>query len=328
MAMKNVDEKLKKKIRKCMENLPLTLNTHFGDPFQPDQWENTLEKLKYLKAQNYQGEIEVSTRWIITDEQINELYAIYPDLWIICGITGMNEMPGVSPETRFDNYLRICKKFKKTILNVRPLIPGINDSMEVLTPIIEVAAKGRKLLKHGGYLNPQSFENKKTNYDTLKKEIHELCEKLGVNDGPRCTCIVTDVTGKVCSTFSKEKPVHLDVLAALGYDFEMENGYVKLTGFEGSHTVTKRDVSFARLIIESSYILDNWNDPHVYMQMKGPDGQVMVCTSSWLHWAREVTCMVNCFYCHVRPENPIIEAFEAGDTGCSPIDLYTYLFEG
>ena len=48
MAMKNVDEKLKKKIRKCMENLPLTLNTHFGDPFQPDQWENTLEKLKYL----------------------------------------------------------------------------------------------------------------------------------------------------------------------------------------------------------------------------------------------------------------------------------------
>lgn len=83
----------------------------------------------------------------------------------------------------------------------------------------------------------------------------------------------------------------------------MEKGYVKLTGFEGSHTVTKGDVSFARLIIESSYILDNWNDPHVYMQMKGPDGQVMVCTSSWLHWAREVTCMVNCFYCHVRPEN-------------------------
>lgn len=58
MAMKNVDEKLKKKIRKCMENLPLTLNTHFGDPFQPDQWENTLEKLKYLKAQNYQGKLK------------------------------------------------------------------------------------------------------------------------------------------------------------------------------------------------------------------------------------------------------------------------------
>ena len=118
-------------------------------------------------------------------------------------------------------------------------------------------------------------------------------------------------------TIVKTMPVTLSLIHIL-----------KLTGFEGSHTVTKGDVSFARLIIESSYILDNWNDPHVYMQMKGPDGQVMVCTSSWLHWAREVTCMVNCFYCHVRPENPIIEAFEAGDTGCSPIDLYTYLFEG
>ena len=48
---------------------------------------------------------------------------------------------------------------------------------------------------------------------------------------------------------------------------------MKLTGFEGSHTVTKGDVSFARLIIESSYILDNWNDPHVYMQMKALTGR-------------------------------------------------------
>lgn len=327
MAIKKVDEELKSRIKKCMENLPLTLNTHFGDPFQPDQWNNTLEKIKYLKSQNYQGEIEVSTKWIITDEQIDELYAINPDIWIICGITGINEMKEVSQEERFDNYLRICKKFKKTILNVRPLIPGINDSMEVLTPIIEVAAKGRKLLKHGGYLNPQSFKNKKTNYDSLKKDIHALCEKLGVNDGPRCACIVTDVTGKVCSTYSESEPINLDILEVLGYDFEMENGYVKLTGFEGSHEVTKGDVSFARLIIESSYIMDNWTDPHVYMQMKGPDGQVMVCTSSWLHWAREVECMVNCFYCHVRPDNPIIDHFEAGDTGCSPIDLYYYLFE-
>lgn len=327
MATKIVNTELKKRIKNCLENLPLTLNTHFGDPFQPDQWENTLDKVKYLKSQGYKGEIEVSTKWIISDEQIEELYAINPDMWIICGITGINEVEGISIDERYDNYLRICKRFKKTILNVRPLIPGINDSMEVLTPIIEIAAKGRRLLKHGGYLNPQSFNNKKTKYDDLKKEIHELCEKLGVNDGSRCACIVTDVTGKVNSTFEESAPVNLDILEALGYDFEFENGEVRLTGYEGSGEVTKGDVSFARLIVESSHVISSWSDPHVYMQMMGPDGQTMVCTSSWLHWAREVECMVNCFYCHVRPSNAIIENFEAGDTGCSPIDLYYYMFE-
>lgn len=327
MTTRIIDAELKKRIKACLENLPLTLNTHFGDPFQPNQWENTLEKIKYLKSQNYKGEIEVSTKWIITDEQIDELYEINPDIWIICGITGLNEGKGVSLEDRFDNYLRICKKFSKTVLNVRPLIPGYNDSIEVLTPMIETAAKGRKLLKHGGYLNPSSFKYKKTTYDDLKKEIHNKCMELGVNDGPKCSSIVTEVTGKVNSTYSELTPVNLDILAALGYDFIIEeNGTVELTGYNGSQIVTKGDVSFARLIIESSHICNNWSDPHVYTQMKGPDGQVIVCTSSWLHWAREVPCMVDCFYCHVRPTNEIIQSFEAGDTGCSPIDLYEYMF--
>ncbi len=103
-----------------MENLPLTLNTRFWRSLSAGPVGKYTGKIKISESPELSGEIEVSTKWIITDEQIDELYAIYPDLWIICGITGMNEMPGVSPETRFDNYLRICKKFKKTILNVGP----------------------------------------------------------------------------------------------------------------------------------------------------------------------------------------------------------------
>ncbi len=327
MARKYATDTLKAKIKSCLSNIPISINTHFGDPFQTDQWDNTLHKIRYLKAQNYQGEIEVSTKWIISDEQIEELYAIAPDMWIICGITGLNEMPGVSLETRFDNYLRISKKFKKTIINLRPLIPGKNDSMEILRPIIDVAAKGNKLLKHGGYIDPMSLDNRKTTYDELKAEIHAYCQKIGVNDGPKCTCLVTDVTGRICTTFAELEPSNLDVLEALGFDFHMENGQVKLTGFEGSGRVTKGDVAFARFIVQSSKVIKEWTDPHACMQMKNPDGKTLICTSSWFHWATEVPCLVNCFYCHVRPENPFINAFEAGDTGCSPMDLYTHLFE-
>ncbi len=327
MENKIVSSELKSKILNCMSNIPISINTHFGDPFQPDQWENTLQKIQYLKKQGYRGEIEVSTKWILTDEQIDRLYAIAPDMWIICGVTGLNEKKDVTLEERFDHYLRICQKFPKTIINLRPLIPGMNDSMEVLRPIIDVAAKGRRLLKHGGYVNPTSMDNSKTKYDDLKAQIHAYCERVGVNDGPKCTCLVTDVTGRVCTTFSELEPSNLDVLEALGFDFVMENGKVRLTGFMGSGQVTKGDVSFARFIVQSSRVVNEWTDPHAYMQMKNPDGKVLICTSSWFHWATEVPCMVNCFYCHVRPENPFINATQAGDTGCSPIDLFHHLFD-
>ncbi len=327
MENKIISSELKSKILNCMSNIPISINTHFGDPFQPDQWENTLQKIQYLKKQGYRGEIEVSTKWILTDEQIDRLYAIAPDMWIICGVTGLDEKKDVTLEERFDHYLRICQKFPKTIINLRPLIPGMNDSMEVLRPIIDVAAKGRRLLKHGGYVNPSSMDNSKTKYDDLKAQIHAYCERVGVNDGPKCTCLVTDVTGRVCTTFSELEPSNLDVLEALGFDFVMENGKVRLTGFMGSGQVTKGDVSFARFIVQSSRVVNEWTDPHAYMQMKNPDGKVLICTSSWFHWATEVPCMVNCFYCHVRPENPFINATQAGDTGCSPIDLFHHLFD-
>lgn len=319
-----ISEELKAEIRHCLKNLPITINTSFGDPFQPDQWENTLYKVRRLKEQEYEGEVEVSTKWIVSDEQIETLHAVNPDLWIMYGVTGLNEKRGISLEDRIDNYLKLCTQFGRTVLNIRPLIPGRNDSMTVLRPIIEAAARGNRLLKHGGYLDPSDLGNKKYKYEELRAEIHALCEALGVNDQPRCASIVTEVTGRVNSTYDDLTPSHLDVLSALGFDYELVDGTVRLLGFNGSEKVTKGDVSFAKLIVESSRVEDNWTDPHQYMQMVGPGGQVMACTSSWFHWAREVPCQVNCSYCHVRPGTAIY--FEAGDSGCSPVDLYDHLF--
>lgn len=315
---------LKERARNCMSNIPVTINTHYGDPFQPDQWEDTLSKLRYLRAQEYEGEIEVSSKWVISDEQISELHRINPKLWIFCGITGMNE-GGIPMETRVDNYLRICTKFPQTVLNIRPLIPGINDSMEILKPIIDVAAKGRQLLKHGGFIDTDHAELGKTKYDILKEDIHSYCVQVGVNDGPKCAVIVSDVTGRVNSTYAKSAPVNLDVLDGIGYRYMMEGDDVRLLGYREGSEVTKGDVSFARLIIQSSKILPEWTDSHIHLSFLGPRGQYLACTSSWFHWAREVGCMVACPYCHVRPGTPIY--LYKGDSGCSPLDLYEMIFE-
>lgn len=320
-----VNDDLKIRARQVLANVPVTINTSFGDPFQRDQWPDTLEKVRYLTDQGYEGEIEVSTKSILTDEQIDVLSAVNSNIWIMCGVTGLGESK-VPLQKRFDNYLRVCEKFPKTVLNIRPLIPGRNDSMEVLTPIIEMAAQGNRYLKHGGYLDPNDPNGKKSNYEELKGQIKALCAELGISDAPRCSSMVAIVTGKIDSTFENSAPSNLDVLDALGFDFELEEGELKLTGFQNSGVVTKGDVSFAKLIALSSHVLDNWTDPHQYMQMKGPDGQMMVCTSSWFHWTREIRCTVNCWYCHVRPGTAIY--FESGDSGCSPLDLYEFVFEG
>lgn len=315
---------LKERARECLGNIPVSINTHYGDPFQPNQWEDTLDKLRYLKSQGYCGEIEVSSKWVITDEQILELSQVNSNLWIFCGITGMNE-GGIPMEARIDNYLRLCAKFPNTVLNIRPLIPGINDSMAVLKPIIDVAARGRKLLKHGGFIDTNHAELGKSKYDALKDEIHSYCLKIGVNDGPKCSVIVSDVTRKVDSTHDDLEPINLDVLKAIGYRYAIENGKVRLLGHKNYDGVTKGDVSFARLIIQSSRILPEWSDSHVHLSFRGAKGQYLACTSSWFHWAREVDCMVACPYCHVRPGTPIY--LYKGDSGCSPLDLYEMIFE-
>lgn len=319
---KEVDMKVR--ARDCLSNIPVSINTHYGDPFQPNQWEDTLSKLRYLKSQNYQGEIEVSSKWVISDEQLSELSEINSKLWIFCGITGMNE-GGIPMETRVDNYLRLCKKFPNTVLNIRPLIPGINDSMEILKPIIEVAAKGRKLLKHGGFIDTDHADLGKTKYETLKDEIHLYCKQVGVNDGPKCAVIVSDVTGRVNSTYDNLEPINLDILEAIGYRYTMENGSVRLLGYGSNNGVTKGDVSFSRLIIQSSRILPNWEDSHIHLSFSGPKDQYLACTSSWFHWAREVNCVVACPYCHVRPGTPVY--LYKGDSGCSPLDLYEMFFD-
>lgn len=325
MEQVNLYASLKERARICMENIPVSINGHYGDPFQPDQWDNTLSKLRYLKKQNYKGEIEVSTKSIITNEQIEELCDVNPNLWIFCGVTGLNEGVGITLKDRFDNYLRICNKMEHTVLNIRPLIPGKNDSMAILSPIIDVCAQGRKMLKHGGYLNPNDAAKGKSKYEGLKQEIKNYCKIVGVHDAPRCACMVSDVTGRTNQTFDDNDPVNIDVLRALGYQCVISaNGYVQLLGFKDSSVVTKGDVSFAKIIVQSSHVLDNQTDSHIYLQLKGPEGQYLACTSSWFHWAREVPCAMKCWYCHVRPGTSIY--FDVGDSGCSPIDLFNYLF--
>ena len=168
---------IKEKAKQCLLHIPVTVNGSFGDAFTPDQWENTLSKLRYLKSQNHRGEVHVSSKYVLTDSQLDELQSIFPDMWVYCGITGLNESTVVSDEERYDHYLRVCRRFPKTVLSIRPVIPGKNDSPEAIDALIKLVKQGRGLMQQGGYKKPDNSQGVRNDNKNFERIIEEKCEK-------------------------------------------------------------------------------------------------------------------------------------------------------
>lgn len=312
----NVEEKAKQ----CLLNIPITVNGSFGDAFTPAQWENTLSKLRYLKAQHHQGEVHVSSKYVLTDSQLDELQSIFPDMWIYCGITGLNESTVVSDEERYDHYLRVCKRFPKTVISIRPVIPGKNDSLESVNKLIELAKRGRGLMQQGGFKNIEDIRGLREDDHCFEHIVEEMCKKKGVIITSKCSCMQHLVVGTNCSIHTDKEPENLDVLAAFGFDFDVTDGIVVVKGFRGSGKITKGDVNFCNHIIQSNRIKREWDHPKQKMQVLGPNGQHIVVTSSFYNWSRQMdSCLINCFYCMARPGAQT--SLTAGDFGCSPLDL-------
>ncbi len=320
-------EHIREAVKDALLRLPIAVNTNYGDAFQPSQWDNTIEKLEKLKADGHQGEVMISSKWALSDEQIAELHAVNPNVWLAIGLNGTDETPRFSMEERIDAYLRVCQTFDRVFLTLRPIIPGRNNTMDVLLPMVEVAARGNKILHHGGFRDPYTPGYKKYVYPELRAELEAACAERGVKCFPKTCCLVADYKGIPCPTCSDSEPQHVDVLRALGYQLEMdENGAVRLLGFRGGDVVTKGDVCFARHICQTARVSRTQNDYHEKMSMTGPDGQTLICTSGWFGWSREwYACEIGCDYCFVRPGLPI--HYDAGDAGCSPLDLYNHLVE-
>jgi hypothetical protein len=307
----------------CFLNIPITINTNYGDPFQPSQWEDTLNKLKALKRCSYQGEIQIGSKWILSDAQIKELHSVNPKIWFYCGISGINETQRFTLNERFDHYLRVAEFFERTVVTVRPIVPGRNDSIDILLPVIQTVGKGRGLLHHGGYRNPAIKDSKKYGYDELLPELKKACRENNVRDYPKCSCAVADITGRVCPTHSQNQPKNLSVLEAMGYDFELLDDRVYVSGYKGSDTVHKGDIAFVSHIVQSSLVEKNWNKNSEVLQLSSKSENVLICTSSWFSWSRQLNhCDVGCDYCFAKPSRWL----NPQNLGTNPLDLYREIF--
>lgn len=325
---RRTDKEILEAMKEAFLNLPVGINNNLGDAFQLgeyDQWENTKAKVRKLKADGHKGNIMIGTKWVPTDKQIQELYEINPDIWIFYGLNGSNESKRFSMDERIDGYLRLCDKFQKVALTLRPIIPGKNDNMDVLRPLIELAGskRGDKYLHHGGYRDPRIVSDKKYDYSYLIPEIDKICRENGVKSFSKSCCLVAAYDGKPCRTHTPSFPQNLDVLRYFGYVTEVQDGKVVVLRFRDSNVITKADICFVKHIAGTSLVTTNNNDIRKKLQIFGPEGQKLICTSGWFGWSREMPkCEVGCYYCIVNPNMP--NYTETGNAGCSPLDLYNY----
>lgn len=321
----DVDDSITVRVRNALANLPITINTNYGDAFQPSQWNDTLSKLSALQESGYSGEVHVGSKYTLSDLQLTELYDVNPNLWVFCGINGLSTPTRFNQAEYFENYLRVSDVFPRTVCTLRPIIPRRNDDMRMLAPIVELVSRGRRLLHHGGYRDPAVEGSRKYEYPELLSELTAFCDESNVRLFGRCSCLVASVTGRACVPHSTNQARNLDVLAALGYDFTHSSGVTKLQGFLGNPTVTKGDVAFASHITASAQVKGEGASASEVMSLKAEDGAPLVCTSSWFSWSRQVPCELSCDYCFAAPESAVRIPYPK--FGTHPLRLFESLRE-
>ncbi|MGV8083441.1 MAG: hypothetical protein AB2L09_07405 [Coriobacteriia bacterium] len=278
-------------------NIPLSINTAYGDAFQSNQWADTLHKVQDVAGSAFRGETMVGTKHPISREMLEQLAGIKDDLWIFIAVTGLGENVRFTLDRYAEFYRDVCDIFPKTVCAIRPVIPGRNNTMTVLGPILDMVASGAGLLTFGGYRDPSIKGSPKYNDEAFNQLMCRESEQRGIVVRDKCACIVSHVTKQPCRLHHDGMPQNLETLRSLGYDVISEADAIRIVGFNGSGTVSKGDLSFARLLIASSRIDMRSDSPSEIMQLRTTDGRPLVCTSSFFDWARQVPCQLACDYC-------------------------------
>lgn len=301
-----------------LKTIPIAINVSYGDAFQPSQWNDTLTKLDSLQKTGHSGPIMVGTKYIISDKQLDYLSSLYPKIWLFISITGLNETNLFTFKEYGEFYIKACTKINNVVCAIRPIIPFKNDSLEILSPIIDLVADGGKKLTYTGFRDSQIQGSPKYFNDKLFNQINELCAKKNILCKEKCACIISAAIKEPCPVHSKSSPINIELIKALGYNFSLNENGLNLLGYKNSLTITKGDLSFIRILSKSSFIY-NYNSPSEILSLKTKNYKYLVCTSSWFNWSKQVYCDVNCSYCFANYNSKV--RIDLDDFGCNPTFL-------
>lgn len=307
--------RIKREGRELLNNIPISINAQLGDPFQQSQWDDTREKLIRLENVGYRGSVALITKSVLTLEQLFFIKQSNLDLFVFFSITGLNENKGASFATIKENYLKTCATGKSVAVFIRPIIPGYNDNIATIKPIIDMAAEGNNVVIIRGYkdifqLTADAFIEK----DFLATLVR-ICKDKGVKVYDRTASYVASLRCNHFLNYGEEKKaIGTDLLQYLGYPVRMENGEVVL---DANYESTQGDLNFIRMV--SGQVIKRKMDKKDAVMTIKRHGIMLDCSSSWFGWVRRIPCEINCWYCIAKAEEKVRHKEQR--LGCIPTEL-------
>ncbi len=312
----------KKYYKHILSEIPVSINSNYGDAFQPSQWDDTLKKLRILTECEHKGSIMIGSKYIITDSQLEEINKINPDVWLFVSITGIEGSCCFSMSEYEEYYYRACKYLKNVVCVIRPIIPCRNDRIELLLPIIKMVGKGKRMLTYGGFKDPKITGSPQYKNENLFNRIEYECKKNGIVCTEKTVCLVNAINHTDCFVHCKTKPKHLNLIQALGYRFYIKDEKLIMTGYKDSDCLSAGDISFIKMICKSSLVIGDVKSQSQILSIR-INNTPLVCTSSWFNWARQIDCAVKCDYCFAS--NEVESRIDLEYYGCNPIELINIL---
>lgn len=202
--MKNLDLDF---IYDKFNRIPVAINNMYGDPTL--QWNDTINKLKYLKEYNHKGIIAIITRGYLDEKKIKDLEENKTDgLIVIVSYSGLGQpYEHIEPTATLKSIYNLSKSNIDFIVNIRPIFPKENGTKEQIDKIFkDLHENGAKNVIVSGYRGNEemicslSVEEKlawslryKLISIPMAQSIKEASEKYNIVVSKRVSCGVVVV---------------------------------------------------------------------------------------------------------------------------------------
>jgi hypothetical protein len=299
--------------RPWADEIPMSINDTYGDPFIVEQVANTREKVDAL--QGHRAPIAIFTKAPYDARVIPHLKEIARNRMVVpfYSLTGLDE-GGHSFENRRRMIEEMEKAFGYVVMLTRPIIRNRNDDPATLRKIVKVAEETSRLMVLGGVHD--SKKRKKLDVD-VEQLLLDMCDENGVRAFHKSSCLGAYVHDQPCWIHDIEPtPRNLDLLPEIGYQAYLQEAADRsiLVLPEAS----TGDLNFLRMLTRSRVYAEKLISNYNLLTIPTGD-QKYESTSSWFCWAKNIDTCIDCNYCIILQieylkKNPV-------EIGTHPRDL-------
>ncbi len=282
-------ERVERESTNWWDLLPISINDTYGDPFIPEQVENTV--MKITRLMDHRFPLAIFTKAGYDRAVLQKLRAIAANdrVVVFYSLTGLNE-GGISFGERLAMIDGLRDIWDNVVVFTRPIIRNRNDDPALLQRLVDVAAAGTKLLVMGGLHD--RYKNKLLEF-AIEDLLTEMCDQQGVKCFHKTACCAAYLHRRSCWVHDMTGPHNLEVARQLGYRFAIIENRVVLD------RASTGDLNFLRMLVRAGVyaarLISNYN------LLTIPSGeQKYEATSSWYAWSENIDTCLDCDYCIIK----------------------------